>query len=487
MINSLDLNDEFRNALEEGAEKLKTWISDENALIRVSSHIDADGISAAGIICSALHRLGTRFHLRILRQLEPKFIETLAQEKQKYYIFSDFGSSQINFISEYIPNENILILDHHEPLKLPEKPSNIIEINPHLYGIDSSIEISGAGVTFLLAIALDPKANIDLLPLALVGALGDAQDKEKQHSLLGLNARIAELGVKENLIRIEKDLYFPYSEMKPIHHALMETTEPFLPGLTGNEEACVRFLGSIDIPISIGDNWRTLSELSTEEKRNLTTQLTQLILSHGGTSEQASSLIGSNYKLINETELYLKDGRTYAELINACGRTYHPGIGVAVCMGDRGIHYRRAQDLFHDYQKKINSFLERLKHPGTIRETDHIQYFYGGKLDETFIGKIATIAVKTKLAKPTKPLIGFATSDEKNYKISARAQDTLTKKGLHLGIALRKTISQLGGDTSKFLAGGHDAAAGARIPISHDSRFIETLNKIIKEQLNENS
>ena len=99
------------------------------------------------------------------------------------------------------------------------------------------------------------------------------------------------------------------------------------------------------------------------------------------------------------------------------------------------------------------------------------------------VGTISTIAVKTKIAKPSKPLIGFSKSDDKDFKISARAQDELVKKGLHLAIALRKTISELGIDTSNYQAGGHDAAAGARIPASHDSQFIETLNKIVKKQI----
>lgn len=482
-MNPLGLSEEFENVLNSAAEKLKSWITSDEKIIRLSSHIDADGISAAGILCNALNRLDARYHLRILRQLEPKFIESLAKEERNCYIFSDFGSGQLNFIQKFLPDENVIILDHHEPLKLPKSSPNILEINPHFYGIDGSTEISGAGVSFLFAYYLNPTENIDLLHLALVGALGDTQDKAKQHTLIGLNAKIAELGVKENLLQLEKDLYFQYSELKPIHKVLMETTEPYLPGLTGNEEACVRFLGSIGIPQHAGENWRTISELSTEEKKNLTTQLTQLILSHDGTSEEASSLVGTKYKVLTETELYLSEARTYASLLNACGRTRNPGIGVAICLGDRETHYRQAQDLLVQYQTKINSLMEKIKRPGAIRETENVQYFYAGEGDETMVGTISTIAVKTKIAKPSKPLIGFSKSDDIDFKISARAQDELVKKGLHLGIALRKTISELGIDTSKYQAGGHDAAAGARIPASHDSQFIETLNKIVKKQI----
>ena len=482
ITNPLDLSDEFLSVLEIATKKISARIN-AGEIIRVSSHIDADGLSAAGIICSALARLKARFHLRILRQLETKYIEDLSAEKHNCYIFYDFGSNQIPILSKLLPKEDIIILDHHEPLEIPNKPPNIVEINPLLFGIDGSSEISGAGVCFLLAYSLNPQVNMDLLQLALVGAAGDLQNKAKQHSFYGLNGKIAQLGITENLLRVEKDLHFQYREMNPIHHALMETTDPYLPGLTGNEDECVRFLGSIGIPLHAGEKWRTVSDLSTEEKKVLTTNLTQLILSNGGSSEQANSLIGTKYIFLNEKEAHLRTATDFAELLNACGRTHHPGIGVAICLGDRDIHYRRAQDLLLDYQKQLNTFLEKLKHPGKIQETDYLQYFYGGQLDETLIGRITTIALKNKIAKPTKVLIGFTTSDSESYKISARADDKLVQKGVHLGVALRKTISELNIDATKFLAGGHNAAAGARIPSSHDKLFIESLNKIIKQQL----
>ena len=480
-MNQLDLTSDLQNILSVAAEKVKSWI-DAGEVIRVSSHIDSDGVAAAGILSSALARMKANFHLSIFPQLESSYIEELAKEKRKCYIFSDFGSGALELLMNLIPEDDIIILDHHEPLGLDEKPSNILEINSHLFNIDGSNEISGAGVSFLFACTLDLIKNLDLLPLALVGAVGDTQDKAKQHSFKGLNAKIAELGVDHHLIKIEKDLYFQYRETKPIPKALMETNEPFLPDLTGNEAACERFLTNIGIPLYAGENWRTVSDLSLEEKKILTSQLTELILSHNGTSKQASSLISTNYLLLNEKEPYLKDIREFSQLLNACGRTRNPAIGVAVCMGDRDIHYKRAQDLLVDYNNKVDSFLESLKHPGRMQETDYVQYFYGDEgLDETIIGTITTIATKTKIAK--KVLIGFAISENDTYKISARAQDSFVKKGLHLGKAMRTIISQLGLDSSKFLAGGHDAAAGTRIPRSYDKLFIETLNKVVEEQI----
>ncbi len=479
-MNQLDLNTEFQDALNAAADRLKSWVN-SGEIIRVSSHIDADGLAAAGIISSMLLRMRANFHTRILPQLEPNHIEDLAKEKRKYYIFSDFGSGQVHLLTKSFPKEEIIILDHHEPLKASEKSSNILELNSHFFDLNGSNDIAGAGMCFLFAYALDSCKNLDLLPLALVGAVGDTQDKDKQHSFTGVNKKLVELGVEQNLIRVEKDLYFQYREMKPIHEALMETNEPYLPELTGNEAACLRFLSNIGIPLHAGDSPRTISDLSTKEKKILTSQLTQLILSHNGTSEQANSLISTNYLIINEKESYLKDIREFSQLLNACGRTRNPGIGVAVCMGDREIHYKRAQDLLLNYLKKVNSFLDSLKRPGKIQETDYVQYFYGEDLDETMIGTITTITTKTKIA--NKVLIGFAACEDGSYKISARTQDAFVDKGVHLGIAMRETIAQLGLDPSKFIAGGHDAAAGTRIPKSYDKLFIETLNKVVAEQI----
>ncbi|MFX1294857.1 MAG: hypothetical protein ACFFD2_08390, partial [Promethearchaeota archaeon] len=166
-MNPFELNDNFCNALDIATNKLKSWIEDDK-IIRYSSHIDADGLSAAGIVCSALFNLNARFHLRILKQLEPEFIESLAKEKRNCYIFSDFGSAQVKYLMKHIPTKEIIILDHHEPINISKKPPNIIEINPLLFGIDGSNEISGAGVSFLFVYNLDPQKNLDLLPLALV-------------------------------------------------------------------------------------------------------------------------------------------------------------------------------------------------------------------------------------------------------------------------------------------------------------------------------
>ena len=63
-------------------------------------------------------------------------------------------------------------------------------------------------------------ANVDLAPIALVGALGDMQDKYEQRSLRSLNEIMVNDGVAAGLLKVEKDLTFFGRETRPIHKML---------------------------------------------------------------------------------------------------------------------------------------------------------------------------------------------------------------------------------------------------------------------------
>ncbi|NIU38938.1 hypothetical protein GWN65_02905, partial [Candidatus Bathyarchaeota archaeon] len=47
-------------------------------VIHVSSHIDADGLAAAGIIGKSLVRLGGKFRLRIAKWVDEKVVDQIA-------------------------------------------------------------------------------------------------------------------------------------------------------------------------------------------------------------------------------------------------------------------------------------------------------------------------------------------------------------------------------------------------------------------------
>ena len=121
---------EFFESAKKVSKKLKNWIDSGNK-IRVTSHLDADGLSAAGIIGKALVREGANFQIRIIRQLEKDFVLDLKKEKTKHLIFSDMGAGQIKLLKEHLPDKEIIILDHHKPVD-PDY-ENLVHLNPHHY------------------------------------------------------------------------------------------------------------------------------------------------------------------------------------------------------------------------------------------------------------------------------------------------------------------------------------------------------------------
>ena len=105
--------DGFLNMAKRAGEKLKE-LTEEKEIIRITSHYDADGIAAAGIIGLALLRLGATFHIRIVKQATPGIIEELANENRSSYVFSDLGCAQIDSIKRYLSESSVIVLDHHE-------------------------------------------------------------------------------------------------------------------------------------------------------------------------------------------------------------------------------------------------------------------------------------------------------------------------------------------------------------------------------------
>ena len=91
-------------------------------VIHLSSHIDADGLSAAGIMGKALLRAGGKFRLRLERWMDEKVAERIAQENAALTIFTDMGSGYLDLLGEKLANRDVIILDHHQPVLLGQRP-----------------------------------------------------------------------------------------------------------------------------------------------------------------------------------------------------------------------------------------------------------------------------------------------------------------------------------------------------------------------------
>ncbi len=432
----------------------------------VVSHIDADGLTSAAIIGKALERSGIEYETSFVKQLDTAALTEIADRNPEIVIFTDLGSGMLNAINSL--KLNAVISDHHQPQGVQEH-----HLNPHLFGINGANEISGAGITYYLATALGD--NADLAALAIVGAVGDLQHV-KHGQLIGANRSILEEGVKNSVLRYEKDLLLFGKQTRPIFKLLQYSSDPYLPGITGSEDACIEFLKKIGIR-QHGEKWRRWIDLETGEKQQIISALIQFCLSCGIHVCNVQRLVGEVYTLLQEREgTEVRDASEYSTLLNATARYDHADIGLAVCMGDRGKSYDEASALLNDHRKNLVEGLNLVKEQGTIK-MQHLQYFdSGNKIRETIVGIVAGMSASF-LNNKNLPIIAFADS-EGGMKVSSRGNYELIRRGLNLGRAISEAAKEVGG-----AGGGHDIAAGAFIPREAKNEFLRILDRKIGVQI----
>lgn len=439
--------------------------------VHVVTHIDADGLTAGSIAIKTLERLGKESSIEFVKQLDSNFIRKLKEENHELVWFTDLGSD----FSHLLEDINAVITDHHECSKDFDVNFNL---NPHLFNYNGAYEISGAGVTYLVAKSID-KENIDLSPLAIVGACGDLQDR-KYGKLIGLNRDMILKDSKEcGCIEDRIDIRYFGRETKPLPKLLQHANDPILPGLTGREEACIDFLQRIGVRLKNGDNWRRWIDLSKDERRLIVSSITKLLLSKGFGYEITKRLLGEVYILIDEIEgTEVHEAREFATLLNSTARYGMCDVGLKVCLGDRGEFLKKAQELLLGHKASIFEGIQFAKEEGIVRK-EYLQFFHAGKgIRDTIIGIITNMLLNSEDVNNDLPIVGFVDTDNGEVKISARGTEKLVERGLNLSVAVKKAASAVNG-----IGGGHSIAAGATIPKGKEEEFLYFLEKEIKNQL----
>ena len=420
-------------------------------------------------------REGCPFRVSSEKKLDEKLVDSLVEENPALTVFCDFGSGYVDLISEKMSSD-IIILDHHLPQETTQ--DNIIHVNPMLHGIDGARNIAASGICYLFAKEVNTR-NIDLAFLGLVGALGDQQDKGEQKSLTGLN-NLIEKDAEENhqLMKHIGMIFYGY-ETRPIPRAIAYTTTPYIPGLSGDEGNSAAFLKKIGIPLKNGEDWRTLADLTEEEKRTLFSSLSSHMVSQGCNSTAVHQLLGTVYTFkLEEPSTALRSGREFGSLLNACGRMGRQGVGLSICLGDRKEAMVEAQETLEEYRRKIGESLDWVRENNRIDELENIYLIRAeDKVEDTVIGVVSSILLSQGILKNMKPVIATAWSDDNQIKVSARGTEELTERGLHMGLVMQTAAEELDGG-----GGGHDIAAGAYVSIEKEQEFIEKVNRLVPEQ-----
>ncbi len=461
--------DSFDEALENAVSKFKLCFDKP---IRIISHFDSDGISAASILIKALKRENVRFAVSIVRQLSKNVLEELKLEDYSSYVFLDLGSGSLSLIKEFLKNKTIFILDHHKPETLK---NDIININPHLFGIDGTTEISGAGVTYLFVKKLNIK-NKDMAHIALVGAIGDIQENK---GFFKLNNDILKDAIEFNSIEVKQGLRMFGLQTKPLHRVLQYSIDPYIPDVTGSEEGALLFLDKIGIEAKRGNRWKKLIHLDDEEMKKL---VTGVILKRLGSEKNPEDVLGPIYTLKNEEmESPTKDAKEFSTLLNSCGRLRKSSVGIGTCLGDEDFKQEAIKVLNQYKGEIINSLNWFYKNRSKmIEEEGFIIVNAEDKINDTLIGTLASMISKTNLYKEDTIILTMAHTFDNKTKISIRKTGR-KNNNLNLLSLLNEIVTKVGGE-----AGGHSyVAAGALIDQEKEEEFIKVAKGLLKNRVME--
>ena len=440
------------NRASEATNMLKGHI-DNDSVIRLISHNDADGISAAAVIANALKEEDVQFHTTIVPRLKEDMVNQLRSEKYDLFIFSDMGSPFIKEFNTY--KHDVIVADHHQ-VDDTESESNVVHVNPHLFEIDGSKDLSGSGSAYLTIRDLDKK---HLAYFALVGAFGDMQG---QDGFTGVNKMILDDAVSSGSVEIHEGLKTVSKESEPVFKSLAYTFSPPLPGISGDLEGAQEFLERMNLSYGI-----KFTDLEDEEKDLLKDALINV----------NPEIFGDCYTLPKEVPL-LRDLEEYSYILDACGKNKKQGLGLSIALGERDQALDAALKLQRQYRDQIVRGLEWVKKYGA-EQLNTIQYLYSeDKVLKSVMGTIASIGLSVELLDNSKPVIGMSRL-HKDIKISGRTTREMVARGVNLGQALKDSSNNFAGT-----GGGHDIAAGAMIPFEAKDNFLHLVDEMVEYQLN---
>jgi len=440
--------------------------------VTIVHHIDADGVTSGAIAAETLSRAKVPHQLLPVKSLDDFHIRKVHDARPEALWFCDLGSTAYM----HFPDTPRLVCDHHELVRDGAEES-FAHVNPMLDGIEGNT-ISGAGCCYLVAAAVAAD-NADLLPLALVGASGDRQDRSADGGLRGTNAIILADGVRRGLLRQDLDLAWFGTQTRPLRKLFQLSREPVVPTVSGDPRAAERLCLELGIPLEEGGVERPWSSLAEHEKRGLRSRLVGILLDCG-LAPDVASLFRLVITVVRERPgTPVAELQEFATLLNSTARYDRPEVGIGVCRGDRAAVYAEALDLLLDHRKHLVGALDALARAGVTPAVAIQHVHLRDNVRDTVVGIVCGMALGggVELARD-KVLVGLAWTSDGRTKISGRAPHELHSRGVDLSVAMREAAAGVGGQ-----GGGHKGAAGATIPRHSEADFLARLDRIVAGQV----
>lgn len=466
------MSDRLTDALKHFCEKLRSTVEGGNE-VAIITHLDADGITSGSIMAMALRRMGARFSLRTVSDLNSSVVEKMKADGRDFYVIADLGGGWASHLRKAL-GDKWVIIDHHEITEeeiLTDDGDQIL--NPWKFGIDGGREVSAGGMAYMVASALDFK-NRDLSAIAVVSAVADRQDQGDKKSFFGLNAEILKTAQSLGLVSVDLDIILTGRETRPVHEALAYTLFHYIDGLTWNTEACYLLLKNAGIKLKDDSSrWRALAEFSQEEKSTIVEAVAKFVDSSDKRVSDIllDDLIGYVYTLSREDKRsQLRDAREFSTILNACGRTGKAGVGIAMCMGDRNMALSAGEEIMDMYKMTLRNNISTIFSEKWRLADDGKTTFVNGDgiLEEGMLGAVSTLLSGSPSLRG-RLLFVRTLAKEGTYKFSSR-KCLDCKSQANLGVIMRQCSNALNG-----AGGGHSEAASCSIPSYALDDFIASI------------
>jgi len=365
-------------ALEKTCKSIDFQIDRQNVIV-TSPYPEA--ILASVIIARAISKSGSLFHISYSDSLIS--IGTLNDFRDR------FDSSALLLVGVDLVGKKRIKKGKGYPLIIGGLPESE-QANSLKIGNNSTIAAAG----YVFAKSLTDLHDYNL-QLAAVGTLLNENMNGKKR---GANKDIFELVTKAGLIEERKGFRLFGASMLPLNEALLYSTHPYLPKISGNQKVCDEILNEAEIPIP---KLRTpISNLSSAEAQRLTsvliTRLDPTIIPH---------LLGTDYILRTESDTSPLKYVSGINIMNTTSWTRNEiGAMISVLLGDRSRALRALIDSHMTHHRDVISSIQRIETnlEGASTTTTTTVKLAGTKSE--ILADVGRIALNTGIVDTSRPV-----------------------------------------------------------------------------------
>ena len=355
--------------------------------VKIISNKTVDGIISSSIFARAFMKMNINFSFSTSREFSKNLVNELDKDPSKTFLFLDFNNFDFSLIDS-IKNKNYFFIT--STANFLEK-ENVLNLNNTNVSIN---EITTSGLAYLVARNFDVN-NKSLSFLVIASAFSKGQEI---NGFSQFNQELLQESIIQKAIEVKASLRLFSSRVIPLHKMLQYSIDPYIPNISGSEDASIKFLKDCDISLNKDGSFRNLMDLSEDEIKNL---LTNISLKQLGSGKEEKYLVGPIYLLINEEYKELKELSEFVSALKACIRNEKPSNAFALCVSDKKGIRREVIEILKEFRLKIinglNWFNTNKKSGSVIIKNNVVLINTENNIEEDVLDIFSTIIAKSSI------------------------------------------------------------------------------------------